>query len=249
MLQRGFFDFIVYCMIIYTDSHCHITANLNKSTPVLGRICNACQESQWEQLTSLANDKNFVCLGIHPWFVNDLSAGWDKKLYTLLVKNPKLMIGEIGLDKYHPWPDIQETVFITQMELAYNLNRPVHIHCVGAWERFLHILKELGTRVPLLTVVHSFNGDVAKIPDFIKKYNMYFSFSGKQLERFDSGTAKRIQTVPNNRILIESDTETESKELSELNKALVGISKTKEISQDVLSEQIYQNFQRVTQND
>lgn len=248
-MHTGHLKIIVKSMIKYTDSHCHIIT-LSANTPMIfGRICNAKYESDWEKLTQIASDKNFVCLGLHPWFLDGRSNDWDKKLYAALMCDPKVAVGEIGLDKHHPDMQTQQDVFITQLRIAYELSRPVHIHCVGAWERITGIFKRFGKTMPRMVITHSFNGDAEKISQMIEKYNMYFSYSGKQIARGDRKTIERIQMTPLDRILVESDTDTESNEISELDTALRGIGDIKSIPVADLSEQIYQNFQRVTQND
>ena len=141
------------------DAHSHIDyITHDVQTGVVGTICCATNESQWKNLIDLwTKDKNiYSAFGIHPWFINTIQNGFEKRLYELLKLNEKFMVGEIGVDKYKPDMESQIDIFVKQLNVAVELNRTVFLHCVGAWDKILHILKQY-KKTPRI-VAHDFNG-------------------------------------------------------------------------------------------
>ena len=124
----------------YTDAHCHIfTAPTNE---IVGQICNATTVDNWAELCRIADNRTRVCIGIHPWHIDSAPADWTDRMRKILGSNPQIMVGEIGIDKYHPNIDKQIELFTTQLEMAAELGRPAHLHIVGAWDKLLHILEK-----------------------------------------------------------------------------------------------------------
>src|SRR5215469_775891 len=71
-----------------------------------------------------------------------------------------LAIGEIGLDYYydHSPRDVQERVFLEQMELAAAAKLPIIIHCRDAWDDCLKVLEEAWKPTGLGGILHCFTG-------------------------------------------------------------------------------------------
>jgi TatD DNase family protein len=177
----------------YIDAHCHLLdeneIQLARTTGIENIICNATNPNDWEKVLAL---KNVIhAIGIHPWYVGDLNENAIGNLENLLIQNPNCHIGEIGLDKCKKDFYKQEEVFEAQLKLAQRLNRPVHIHCVRAWQEVLAIIKNY----PNLTYLfHGFSGD-KNVIRFLEKFNAYFSVSH----------GAKIPLIPANKLLIESD--------------------------------------------
>ena len=128
------------------DAHSHIeyiTHNFQEG--VVGTVCCATKETDWPILIKMMNkDKDiYGAFGVHPWFVDSVKKDFDKRLEFLLETNSAYMLGEIGLDKYKPNMEKQQGVFQKQFDIAIRLSRPVFLHCVGAWDKILHILKQM----------------------------------------------------------------------------------------------------------
>ena len=188
----------VFCMNMkkYIDAHCHL---FNLELPDnIGAIVNATRPFEWcNVINSVKNNSNvFGAVGVHPWFVADLVAGWDEKLQDLLIQNSEIMVGEIGLDKNRPDMDLQIDVFSRQLEIAAELGRGVHVHCVGAWDKILHVLKGFKTKQPPFVLFHRFSGNAGDVARLCADYNAYFSFMNAR---------NVVADVPSNRILIETD--------------------------------------------
>lgn len=241
MLQDPKIAIIVHIMMNYTDAHCHIIPNGPCPDTLAGRICDATNQTEWEKFCNAPDDKTFTCIGIHPWQIETITPNWANELYDTLAKNPCLMVGEIGMDKYHADMDTQAEIFTTQLKIASELNRPAHIHCVGAWDKLLHIFKELSKSMPPLIVAHAFNDDVGLISQIADKYNVYFSYSAPQ----DAKSESRILQTPHTRLLTESDAYDNDTAIQKIEDVTNAIATLTDQDTAECSEQIYQNFQKV----
>ncbi len=224
------------------DAHTHIdyiTPNFQKD--VVGCICCATQESAWQKMIDLikADKRVYGAFGVHPWFVDGIDDDFDIKLKLLLQNDSIYMVGEIGLDKYKPYMEKQEEVFIKQFNIAVKLKRIVCLHCVGAWDKILHILKQYKKEELPIIIVHGFDANEQILKQLLKYENIYFSVSKNAVY----GKNCRIEQIPKNNILIETDGKTDAI-LSEL---IDMIEKRKNESN--LSETIYNNTQRVLNNE
>ncbi|MBI3984386.1 MAG: TatD family hydrolase [Candidatus Levybacteria bacterium] len=98
----------------------------------------------------LANqyDNLYAIVGIHPHHADKLEDGWEEKIRKIAQSKKVIGIGEIGLDYYSYKsngivdPKIQKEVFLTQIQIAYELNLPLQIHNRHAGEDIIEILKE-----------------------------------------------------------------------------------------------------------
>ena len=218
------------------DAHSHIDyISCHLQPDVVGTICCTTNESQWEKLIDITNTDNRVygAFGVHPWYLDSVQDDFDKRLEELLKNDPNYMIGEIGLDKYKPCMEKQIDIFKKQLSIAVLLKRYVFLHCVGAWDKILNILKDYRkTDLPLM-VVHDFHGSKEILLYLLNNYNVMFSFNKTAF----------VQNVPTDKILVETDGKTDVV-LSDL------IAKIAEIKQDVnISDIIYNNTLRILKHD
>lgn len=227
--------------MVYTDAHCHII-NDHPAPDIAGRIVCATRPTEWSGTLAAANDNTFAAIGIHPWHIKDIDDNWATQLRDLLIENPMAMVGEVGLDKYHDDMPGQIEIFTRQMEIAAELGRPLHLHCVGAWDKVFHIFKTHANNMPPAIIAHAFNGDAAQIPELANKYNMYFSYGA---EHNDANTAARIAATPATRILCESDSFDAMDAAEKLTAAVDFIATIRGISPDDAAEQINLNFNGV----
>ena len=182
------------------DAHSHIDCITHLFQPdVVGSVCCAENESQWSRLLNM--DNIYPAFGIHPWFIDSLEKGYEERLYELLKTHPLFMVGEIGLDKYHPNMDIQMNVFIKQLEIAIKLKRTVFLHCVGAWDKILHILKQYKKSELPIIVAHAFNANDNVCNELLKYEKIFFSFNKIDKPR----EIHRIEQIPSKKILVETD--------------------------------------------
>lgn len=207
---------------------------------LIGRICNSIQPQGWSE--QHLHNGTFLAIGIHPWHVKNLPHDWAEKLYKTLVQNPEFMVGEIGIDKYHEIIETQQEIFITQLDIAARLQRPIHMHCVKAWDRILHIFKT--HKMPPAIVAHAFNGGPEIISELATKYNVFFSYSVSDIT---PAIAKRIENTPKNRILVESDTDDVTQQMPKIIRSVDAIAEILGIRADKLADLINENFNGVIQ--
>lgn len=150
------------------DAHCHLPPDLEQSrmylaamrnAGVTGFVACATSEDDWERLLVLAVEEPMldVQLGIHPWLLPEARPGWQDRLENLL-HTTTAGVGEIGLDKLRGGSlEIQEEGFRWQLQPAWELQRPVSLHCVQAWGTLLSVIRSFGHWQGRL-LVHGFTG-------------------------------------------------------------------------------------------
>lgn len=124
----------------------------------------------------------------------------------IIAKNSKkvLAIGEIGLDYY--WntdnKELQKLAFIEQIKIANKLDLPIVIHTREAIMDTLQILKE--NEVLNKGVFHCCPQNRELIKEALK-LGFYISFAGPITFKSAKNAVEMINLVPNDRILIETD--------------------------------------------
>ena len=204
-------------MLRWTDSHNHLQdPRLGDLGPVVAAmkhagvtrgVVNSTRESDWPAVENLATSyPQFVvpAFGIHPWHAHTAGAGWQEKLRSLLGKYPRASIGECGLDHWIADPplDIQRPVFIDQLRLARELDRPLTIHCLKAWSALLDAFAEAPP--PARFLMHSFGGSI-EIARRLLPLGGFFSFSGHFLHPRKSAVLEVFRQLPPAQILLETD--------------------------------------------
>lgn len=186
------------------DSHTHIDyITPNFQHDVKACVCCAVKEFEWQKIIDLMETDNRVygAFGVHPWFVNSVEKDFDVQLKKLLETNSDYMVGEIGLDKHKPDIEHQIDVFVKQFDIAIKLKRIICLHCVGAWDKILHILKQYKKSEMPIIIAHAFNENEDILNKLLQYENIYFSIGKNALyDRFC-----RIEEIPLNKILVESD--------------------------------------------
>lgn len=150
----------------------------------------------------------YSTVGISP---NDIPQN-DEELWKelseielLAKKNNKVKaIGEIGLDYY--WnkknKEFQKLAFIKQIEIANKLNLPIAIHTREAIMDTLTILKE--NKVASTGIFHCCPLNRELVKEGLK-LGYYISFSGTITFKNAKNADEIISMVPNEKILIETD--------------------------------------------
>ena len=150
-------------------------------------------------------DNIYATCGISPNDVEDLEIGCLKQIEDM-AKNPKVKaIGEIGLDYYWEKDEDkrqkQQEFFRSQIEIANKLDLPITIHTRDAYLDTIKILKENECKNKGIFHCCPLNNELIK--DGLN-LGYYISFSGsitfKNAKPDDS-----VKLVPENRILIETD--------------------------------------------
>ena len=195
-------------MMKYIDAHCHIldVARMRDAAAcgVDGFIVNATDTSNWASVIKIAQHNNvYGAIGVYSLCVSNLPDNWDEKLVEILKRNPELMVGEIGLDKRHPDISGQESVFRRQLQIAHDMGRVAHIHCVGAWGKMMDVLRT--NDLPTAMVFHAFSGAPELVHE-LTNVGVYFSFGPDVCNTQHARMRAAVANVPESRILVESDT-------------------------------------------
>jgi TatD DNase family protein len=202
----------------YVDAHCHLhdpriihdipgMVQRAQAAGVTHMVTCATMEANFEVTAKLARQYPAIvpCYGIHPWFLDSLSPGWQQVLGDRVAAE-NCGIGETGLDfmDKNADRDRQMAVFAGHLALARDLDRPINIHIRKAWDAFVRLLKKTG---PLKTpgLVHSFSGS-ADMAALLMRYNLYISFSGSVTRPGAKKVVTALKAVPKDRILLETDT-------------------------------------------
>lgn len=170
-------------------------------------VTNSARPAEWNAVLEFQGrrpDHVIASIGPHPWFIDELEAGW-LETYETLLSTHLCGVGEVGLDKWMRNPDLpkQREVLRKLIHLAQRYERPLSIHCLRAWGSLLEILQSC----PLPEcgfLLHSYGGPGEMAPKFAD-LGGYFSFSGyfgfpKKQDRWEV-----FRRLPKDRILIETD--------------------------------------------
>ena len=127
------------------------------------------------------------------------------EIRELVKTNPKnIAIGEIGLDYY--WnkenKDLQKKAFIEQIKLANELDLPIVIHTREAVMDTIEILKKY--KVENKGVFHCCPLNRELVKEALK-LGFYISFAGPITFKNSKNADEIINLVPNDKILIETD--------------------------------------------
>jgi TatD DNase family protein len=146
----------------------------------------------------------YATVGIHPHEAADVGPD-DFTALTRLSGEPGVMaIGEIGLDFYRNWspPERQREVFLAQLDLARQMNKPVVIHDRDAHEEIMSILRSRADG--LKGVLHCFSGDQPMAYEALEM-GFYVSLAGPVTFH----NARKLQEVarrlPLDGLLVETD--------------------------------------------
>lgn len=146
---------------------------------------------------------------------------YDEKKYKKLLESPKVVaVGEIGLDYYRidnkeEIKDKQKEVFLQQLDLARQMDKPVIIHCRDAYEDLVSLIKifSIGCagcpyscpsagEKKIKGVIHSFCGNLEQAKEFID-LGFLIGFNG--IITFSNQYDKIIKEIPLEKILLETD--------------------------------------------
>ena len=184
-------------------------------------VVNGTAEADWARVAALAQRFPFVrpSYGVHPWDVAGRSPQWADALRARLLAEPRAAVGEIGIDRWilesarpedlppgqlPPSPLAEQIeVFLAQLALAVELDRPASIHCLQAWGKLEELLRSrpLPRRGLLL---HAYGGPAEMVPG-LAQLGAYFSFNGAFLAERKTRQRAAFRAVPAHRLLVETD--------------------------------------------
>lgn len=209
-------------MILF-DTHCHISDPRfdEDFSEMLARfhdaggqralvVADPCdEEPNQEKVFSLIEQYDFLyaAIGVHPH--NASRYGSDAEATILRYQqHPKCRLwGEIGLDYHYDLSprDVQREVFDRQLDLAFDLGKPVQLHIREAHGECMDMLRARAKagRMPK-GIMHCFTGswECAKV---YLDLGLYVSLSGAVTFKNAPKLAEVAQKMPADRLLIETD--------------------------------------------
>src|SRR5664279_3932199 len=154
----------------------------------------------------------YATVGIHPHEAA-LAKPEDFDELLNLSRNPKVIAwGEIGLDYYydHSPRDVQQQIFLHQLELAGAARLPIVIHCrpsdnsTDAWDDTLRLLRKNWGTSGLGGVMHCFGGSLEDAQASLD-LGFMISFAGNITYPKAQNIRDAAAMVPLDRMLIETD--------------------------------------------
>lgn len=158
------------------------------------------------------HDWIYASIGIHPHEAK-LATETDYSELESLARHPRVIgFGEIGLDYYydHSPRDVQEQVFLRQVEIARAVKLPIIIHCrpsdnsENAWNETLRLIREHWASTGLGGVLHCFTGE-PKHAKAALEMGFVISFSGNVTFPKAENIREVARTVPEDWMFIETD--------------------------------------------
>lgn len=148
----------------------------------------------------------YASVGVHPHDAKDFTEADIPVLTDWLTTEEKVVaLGEIGLDYYYDLSprDVQKDVFARQLDLAYELDKPVILHIRDAHGDVIDILRAHKNRLPKC-VVHccSASWESAKV---YMNMDCMISFAGPVTLKRSVHLHEVAVNMPLDRMMIETD--------------------------------------------
>ena len=202
------------------DSHCHlIFENFEKdledvvirlrSKGVKKLVHACCELTEIPKLKKISHQfkEIYYSVGLHPLEAKKWKPNSKSLLKSSAQDDRKVVaIGELGLDFFkNDDKNVQIDALIPQMELAYELELPVIIHCRNAANEMLEICNDLSKKGKCPNgVLHCWTGNPQEMKQFLD-LGFYISFSGIVTFPKAYEIHECAKIVPNDRYLIETD--------------------------------------------
>ena len=202
---------------MYVDTHCHLDDtrfDVNEEVKNYLRVgvskvinvgCNLSSSLKGKQLADKYESIYFGA-GFHPSDANDYNQQAEDVIIKLLGDKKCVCVGEIGLD-YHWEPydkQVQQRVFLRQLELAKEHKLPVSVHCRDATEDMIKTLKENKDKLVYGGVMHCYSGSVETAKELLN-LGFCLGFGGTVTFKNARKTVEVAEFCPNDRILTETD--------------------------------------------
>ena len=214
---------------MFTDSHCHLE---NKRFDAdRAEVFTRAQQAGVTTMLAIGNGDGpgtgtldcaiqlarqhaqvYATVGIHPHEA-ELAKQEDFDQLERLAHEPKVIAwGEIGLDYFydHSPRDVQQRVFLRQLDMARTANLPIIIHCrpsdnsENAWDDVLRLIREQWASSGLGGVLHCFTGSVDHARAALD-LGFMLSFAGNITYPKAQNIRDAAAMAPLDRIFIETD--------------------------------------------
>lgn len=203
--------------MLLTDTHAHLDDEAfdedrdmlidELSKKVKWIINNSCDAKTLFTSYELACKYPFIyaTAGIHPHDAKYYDDKTEADIRSLITKDKVVAVGEIGLDYYYDYSprDVQKEVFVRQMDLAKEYNKPITVHSRDAANDTYQVIKE-HLSCERGAVLHSFSQSVEMLKQYLD-LNVYFSVSGAVTFKNADKLREAVSKIPLERMFIETD--------------------------------------------
>ncbi|WP_259364533.1 MULTISPECIES: TatD family hydrolase [unclassified Colwellia] len=212
-------------MLSFTDSHCHL--DFDAFSENLPELLKQCQQANiyhivipsigpknWHKTLTLAKNHSsetltlHPCLGIHPWFLNDLHADSLTVLEHLVKshRNEIVAIGEAGIDGVIAQAENnlaqQIQIFEQQLTLAKSYQLPIIVHHRKSHQHIVAMLRQ--KNLTKGGIIHAFSGSYQQACQYIDlgfKLGIGGTITYPRAEK----TIKAIKRLPLASLVLETD--------------------------------------------
>jgi TatD DNase family protein len=146
----------------------------------------------------------YAAVGIHPHDAKEAREADYAKLALWAARPKVIAIGEIGLDYHYDLSprEVQQTVFVRQLDLARQLAKPVIIHDRESHADIMATIKKEGQG--LTGVFHCFSGSLEMAQEVLR-LGFYISIAGPVTFANAHKLLEIAREVPIDRLLVETD--------------------------------------------
>lgn len=186
-----------------------------------------------EDIPSSFRENTLFSTGIHPWYLTEANIISLKEGLILTAAHPHVVaLGEGGYDMLRgAAQEIQHEAFLFQAEISEEMEKPLIIHCVRAWEQLTAAFRRVKPVMPW--IIHGFRGK-AELASSLAGEGFWFSLGIKGLNQ------AVLTRIPRERILLETDDG--EQDISEVYDAF---SRVTGLTPDMASQVIRNNFTRL----
>lgn len=210
--------------IALTDSHCHL--DFSEFEDKLPETIESCVnqnikriivpsigKSNWQKVLELTqyctdNFTVFPCLGIHPWFLDNVDEATITELDGFITKHRHniIALGEAGIDGSIAFEKnnlaLQIQIFEQQIELANRHKLPIIVHHRRSYPEVYQALKQ--TNVAKGGIIHAFSGSYQQAKHYID-LGFKLGIGGTITYERASKTINTVKKLPVDALVLETD--------------------------------------------
>jgi len=212
--------------MLLTDSHCHL--DFDEFSNDLPQLLLKCAEqgihqviipsispNNWQKVLTLCSSRQesahpllYACLGIHPWFLKNLTDEHLNDLSQLVSTNKKniIAIGEAGIDgviaKEQNNLTQPQHFFEYQLMLAQHHDLPIIVHHRRSHAEVIALLKKV--KLNRSGIIHAFSGSYQQASQYID-LGFKLGIGGTITYQRAIKTIKTVKRLPSSSFVLETD--------------------------------------------
>lgn len=216
-------------------------------------VYTASNPAYWEQVANLhqrisGETRVFPAIGMMPGFVEKAPKDWERMLKYHLTMNPKMLIGEIGLDLTPETASVvvaqQKDLLHKQLKMAAFWGRSVLLSVAHAVPELIDVLQK-SEKLPPAMVLSAAHVPYQLLPELQRFDHLYYAFSPYVMDSRGYHERRVLRKTPLNRILLESRPQTAHCNSASLPYVANFIAKNLRIERKQLYAALLQNSQHI----